>query len=205
MTSTVAKDDLGVEIAPQPSSWERPPSQGSPMTVGDDQESPQHEPSTRPYTIFTKRHKRLLIAIIGVTSLVSPLTANIYLPLLPLLQAQYHASAQAINLTLTLYVVVAAVMPAFFAPAADANGRRVVALVTCVIYTVGSLGLTMNDAARKSYTVLLLIRAVQALGASASASITYGVISDVCIPAERGTMVGPPSALRISAWFWDRH
>ncbi|KAI0156579.1 major facilitator superfamily domain-containing protein [Xylariaceae sp. FL1272] len=144
-----------------------------------------------PYTIFNKQHKHLLTLIIGVVSLVSPLTANIYLPLLPLLERTYRVSVQAIYLTLTLYVIIAAIFPAIFAPVADTYGRRVVALLTSLIYAAASLGLTINDATATSYPALLLLRGLQAVGASASASITYGVISDVCIPAERGTMVGP--------------
>ncbi|KAI1260117.1 major facilitator superfamily domain-containing protein [Xylariaceae sp. FL1019] len=156
-----------------------------------DHESAEEGPDIEPYTIFNKQHKHLLTLIIGVVSLVSPLTANIYLPLLPLLERTYRVSVQSIYLTLTLYVVIAAVFPALCAPAADTYGRRVVALSTSLIYAVASLGLTVNDATAASYPALLLLRALQAVGASASASITYGVISDVCIPAERGTMVGP--------------
>lgn len=148
----------------------------------------------KPYTIFVTRHRRLLTAIVGIGSLVSPLTANIYLPLLPLLQVRYSASAQAINLTLTVYVIVAAIMPAFFAPAADTYGRRPVSLLTSLVFALGGVGLALNDAGLggpRSYAALVVLRGVQALGASACASILYGVISDVCVPAERGTMVGP--------------
>ncbi|KAH9896157.1 major facilitator superfamily domain-containing protein [Xylariomycetidae sp. FL2044] len=144
------------------------------------------------YSVFAARDKRVLTAVIGVTSLVSPLSANIYLPLLPLLQVRYAASAQAVNLTLTLYVVVAAVVPLFAAPAADTRGRRPVALATCSVFALASLALFLHDVAGgRSYAVLLLMRALQALGAGASASITYGVVSDVCLPAERGRMIGP--------------
>lgn len=148
--------------------------------------------TSKPYSIFSARHRRILTAILGIASIASPLSANIYLPLLPLLQTQYRSSAQAINLTLTLYVVVQAVMPAFFAPAADAHGRRLISIITYVIFTVASLGLAINDiSGNRSYVALILLRAMSALGASACASITYGVVSDVCIPAQRGTMVGP--------------
>ncbi|KAK9423220.1 hypothetical protein SUNI508_04514 [Seiridium unicorne] len=104
---------------------------------------------------------------------------------------QYKTSAQAINFILTLYVVVQVIVPAFFAPLADSKGRRPISLLTYSIYTAASLGLALNDMGEQSYVALLILRAVEALGASACASITYGVISDVCIPAERGTMVGP--------------
>lgn len=147
---------------------------------------------SQPYSVFTTTHRRILTAIIGLASVASPLSANIYLPLLPLLQTQYNSSAQAVNLTITLYVITQAIMPAFFAPAADAHGRRLVSLTTLTIFTVASLGLALNDATgNRSYVALILLRALSAMGVSACASITYGIVSDVCIPAERGTMLGP--------------
>ena len=44
---------------------------------------------------------------------------------------------------------------------------------------------------RNSYAALLVLRALQSIGASAVLSIAYGVIADVCVPAERGKMLGP--------------
>ncbi|KAK8133350.1 NACHT and WD domain-containingprotein [Apiospora sp. TS-2023a] len=151
--------------------------------------SPERE--GEPYSILTPRHRKVLTVLLGLASVTSPLTANIYLPLLPLLQDQYHSSAQVINLTITLYVVVAAVMPIFFAPTADQYGRRLVSIANLLVYTAGSIGLAVNDVAGRSYAALLLLRALQAFGSSACATTIWGVVSDVCIPAERGSMVGP--------------
>lgn len=170
-----------VKFLPEPSVAAEPPTASTGRQNG-----------SKPYSIFSASHRRILTAILGIASIASPLSANIYLPLLPLLQTQYRSSAQAINLTLTLYVVIQAVMPAFFAPAADAHGRRLISIITYLIFTVASLGLAINDiSGNKSYVALILLRAMSALGVSACASITYGVVSDVCIPAQRGTMVGP--------------
>lgn len=141
-----------------------------------------------PYTTFTKAHKHLITVILTSTMLASPLTATIYLPLLPLLATHFHVSIQAINLTITLYIVFQAIAPLLFATASDSFGRRPILLVTYAIYTISSLGLALN---KSSYAALLVLRAVQSLGASAVLAIAYGVIADVCPPAERGGMQGP--------------
>lgn len=157
-----------------------------------EQEAQEAEPVTNdppvPYTIFTKAHKRLITVILTSTMLASPLTATIYLPLLPLLATHFHVSIQAINLTITLYIVFQAISPLLFATASDSFGRRPILLVTYAVYTVASLGLALN---KISYAALLVLRAVQSLGASAVLAIAYGVIADVCPPAERGGMQGP--------------
>ncbi|KAL8933234.1 MAG: hypothetical protein Q9216_006457 [Gyalolechia sp. 2 TL-2023] len=142
----------------------------------------------RPYTTFTTLQRRLITLILILTMLASPLTATIYLPLLPLLASHFHVSHQAINLTITLYVVFQATSPLLFATASDAFGRRPVYLVTFTVYALASLGLALN---RASYAGLLVLRALQSLGASAVLAIAYGVVADLCVPAERGAMQGP--------------
>ena len=141
-----------------------------------------------PYTTFTKAHNRLITIILTSTMLASPLTATIYLPLLPLLARHFHVSIQAINLTITLYIVFQAISPLIFATASDSFGRRPVLLLTFAVYSAASLGLALN---KTSYGALLVLRPVQSLGASAVLAIAYGVIADVCPPAERGGMQGP--------------
>ncbi len=97
-----------------------------------------------PYTTFTTRHKRLLTVILVLTMLASPLTATTYLPLLPLLASQFGVSMQAINLTITVYIVFQALSPLLFATASDTFGRRPIYLITYAIYTLASLGLALN-------------------------------------------------------------
>lgn len=141
-----------------------------------------------PYTTFTKGQKRQLTGILILTMLASPLTATIYLPLLPLLAAQFNVSTQSINLTITIYVIFQAISPLLFATASDSFGRRPIYLITYAIYTVASLGLALNQ---RSYAALLILRALQSLGASAVLAVAFGVVADVCSPAERGSMLGP--------------
>ncbi|MCJ1365438.1 hypothetical protein MMC16_004559 [Acarospora aff. strigata] len=120
--------------------------------------------------------------------LVSPLTATIYLPLLPLLSTQFHVSLQAINLTVTVYIIFQALSPLFLASLSDHLGRRPLYLSTFALYTLASLGLTLN---KSNYAVLIVLRALQSLGASAVLSVSYGTIADICVPARRGKMLGP--------------
>ena len=156
--------------------------------------NPEHRPQesidtpSPPYTVFTRRQKHVLTVILSLTMLASPLTATIYLPLLPLLAEEFNKSIQAINLTITIYIVFQALSPLFFATASDHFGRRPILLVTYGVYTVASLGLALN---KHSYPALLVLRGLQSLGASAVLAIAFGVVADVCPPAERGSMLGP--------------
>ncbi|KAL1988854.1 hypothetical protein VTN96DRAFT_7738 [Rasamsonia emersonii] len=154
---------------------------GSPATA-----TPTETPPT-PYTTFTATEKRLLTLLVGLATITSPLTATIYFPLLPLLRTHFHVSGQAINLTLTIYIIFQALSPAIFGPLSDSLGRRPLYLLTLSIYVMGNLGLAIN---KNSYGVLLAFRVLQSLGASAAFAISYGVVADVCVPSDRGIMLG---------------
>ncbi|KAH8820665.1 major facilitator superfamily domain-containing protein, partial [Xylogone sp. PMI_703] len=164
--------------------------------VVEDAQQPEPEPPT-PYTRFTRNETKLLTLLLGLTTITSPLTATIYYPLLPLLRSHFHVSAQAINMTITLYVIFQALSPAIFGPLSDTLGRRPIYLVTLSLYMVGNLGLALN---KSSYRALLGLRAVQSLGASAAYAVSFGVVADVAMPSERGKIVGPMSmALNLGA------
>lgn len=159
--------------------------------------SSEQAPSGMPYTVYTRSQKRRLRLLLGFVTITSPLTATIYFPLLPLLRTHFHTSAEAINLTITIYIIFQALSPAVFGPLSDSIGRRLVYLVTLALYALGNLGLALN---KSSLAALLVLRAVQSLGASAAFAVSYGVVADVCVPSERGRMLGPVSmALNLGA------
>ena len=90
-----------------------------------------------------------------------------------------------------------ALSPAIFGPLSDSVGRRPVYILTLSLYICGNLGLAIN---KRSYAVLIALRAVQSLGASAAFAVSYGVVADICVPSERGSMLGPVSmALNLGA------
>lgn len=169
----------------------RPSSSPSPIdeTIFDNIPT-EPSPSTLPipYSVFTKEQKRYITYLLGFLTLASSLTATIYFPLIPLLAEEYQTSTQAINLTITLYVVFQGVTPAFWGPLSDTFGRRPVLMITFGLYTAASLGLAFS---RGSYPALILLRALQSTGGSAVVSLSYAVVADLVTSAERGSMLGP--------------
>lgn len=141
-----------------------------------------------PYTTWTSRDRALLICLLGYLCLASSLTANIYFPLIDLLADRYGVSAQAINLTITLFFVLQGIAPSFWSPLSDSFGRRPVYLATFAVYALASLGLSVAD---RTYPALLLLRALQSVGGSAVLSLSYAVVADVTVHAERGRWIAP--------------
>jgi multidrug resistance protein len=152
-----------------------------------DQSDEKHPALQTPYSVFTRGQKRLITVLIGVAMFFSPMTANIYFPCIPSLQSAMGTTLQLINLTITAYIVLQGLSPLFFGDLADTIGRRPVYLLTFALYTTASLGLALN---RSSYATLLALRMLQSAGCSATAAVSYGVLADVAMPAERGRMLG---------------
>ncbi|PQE21264.1 hypothetical protein CJF32_00006396 [Rutstroemia sp. NJR-2017a WRK4] len=140
-----------------------------------------------PHSIFSKSQRRGVTLMIGVAMMFSPLSANIYLPCIPLLQKDMKTSTQLINLTITAYIIVQGVAPAFLGELSDKLGRRPIYILAFGFYVAASIGLAVQD----SYATLLSLRMLQSLGASATVAIGYGVVADMVTPAERGRMLGP--------------
>jgi multidrug resistance protein len=146
------------------------------------------DPSAQAFTVFSHRHHIYFTYLLGYLTLASSLTATIYLPLIEDLSKQYNASIFAIDLTITLYLVLQALSPAFFGPMSDTLGRRPVFLITFSIYCAASLGLALN---KNSYVALMILRSLQSIGGSAVMSLAYAVVADISIPAQRGKILGP--------------
>lgn len=149
---------------------------------------PPNDTGSNPYSTIRRSRKRYLTYLLGYLCLVSSLSATIYFPLIPLLAAHYATSVQAVNLTVTLYVVFQGTAPSFWSPASDSLGRRPVFLGTFAVFAAASIGLCFSG---QSFAALAVLRALQSIGGSAILSIAYGVVSDVVTHAERGSMLGP--------------
>ena len=141
-----------------------------------------------PFTIWTLTQRRLLVCLLGYLALASSLTANIYFPLTKLLSDKYDVSLQAINLTITVYMVFQGISPSFWSPFSDSFGRRPVYLATFLVYTGASMGLSILD---RNYPALVTLRALQSVGGSAVLSLAYAVVADVTVHSERGAFLAP--------------
>ncbi|KAI0466632.1 major facilitator superfamily domain-containing protein [Xylaria cf. heliscus] len=141
-----------------------------------------------PHSVFPNSTIIYLTLLLGYLSLASSLTATIYFPIIDLLSERYHTSVQAINLTITLYVVLQGIAPSFFSPLSDTLGRRPVFLLTFTIYLLAGVGLVANT---NSYVALILLRGLQSIGGSAVLSLAYAVVADIVPHSRRGSVLGP--------------
>jgi multidrug resistance protein len=143
--------------------------------------------SLRPvYSKFSKRQKRFIVFMASFAGFFSPLSANIYFPVLPTLAQALHVSDAKINLTLTSYMIFQGLAPTIFGDLADMAGRRPAYLIGFVIYIGANIGIALQN----SYPALFVLRCLQSTGSSSTIALASGVVADIATTSERGTYMG---------------
>ena len=116
-----------------------------------------------------------LVAILGALSAFGPLSVDFYLPALPRLTSDYHASASAGQLTLTACVLGLAFGQLALGPLSDRFGRRPPLLAGLALYCAASLACAVAP----SIWVLVLLRLVQGLSGAAGIVVARAVVRDL--------------------------
>ncbi|KAG2218881.1 hypothetical protein INT45_003948 [Circinella minor] len=138
-----------------------------------------------PHSIYSRSKKLTITLIVSYAGLVSPFSGTIYYPALPQISQEFNVSTSLVNLTVTVYMIFQALAPSFWGPLSDLVGRRPVYVGTLIVFICICVGLALAP----SYPALLVLRMLQAFGASSAIALGAGVISDFSTPAEQVTLL----------------
>ncbi|KAH7139741.1 major facilitator superfamily transporter multidrug resistance [Dactylonectria estremocensis] len=145
-------------------------------------------PIEEPYSIYTRHEKWFIVTMVAIAGLYSPLPANIYFPAIPTLAVEFGQSIEALNQSVTTYLIFQGVSPMLWGPLSDRYGRRPVFLI-CLAILIGScIGLALCPTS--AYWLLLVLRCLQAGGCASTIALGMGVCGDITVPEERGGFVG---------------
>ncbi|KXG50894.1 Major facilitator superfamily domain, general substrate transporter [Penicillium griseofulvum] len=142
------------------------------------------------FSAFSKYEKLFIIIMVTLASFFSPLSGQIYYPVMPTLVRNYHLTPELINLTITTYLILQGLAPSFMGTFADTGGRRPAYIIAFTVYTAANIGLALQN----SFAALLILRCLQSAGSSGTVAFGYGVIADIATTAERGKYIGPMAA-----------
>jgi DHA1 family bicyclomycin/chloramphenicol resistance-like MFS transporter len=109
-----------------------------------------------------------LAALLAALAMIGPFAIDTYLPSFPAIEAELSVSPAQMQQTLSVYLVVFAIMTLFHGTLSDSLGRRPIVLANLVVFGVASVGCAFAA----SFEQLLAFRALQ--GASAGAGIVVG-------------------------------
>ena len=112
---------------------------------------------------------------LGLLSAVGPFAIDMYLPALPTIAADLHASTGATQMTLTMFFLAFGICQIIYGPVSDMVGRKPPLYVGLVLFLLGSIGCGLAG----SVNTLIAFRFVQGVGASAVMVIPRAIIRDL--------------------------
>jgi DHA1 family bicyclomycin/chloramphenicol resistance-like MFS transporter len=115
-----------------------------------------------------------LMVLLGAMTALGPLAIDMYLPSLPTMGAELHASSAQTQATVATFLAGMAIGQLFYGPASDRFGRKPPILLGLAIYVVAGVGCALAVSA----PVLIGLRFLQALGACAGAVVSRAIVRD---------------------------
>lgn len=115
-----------------------------------------------PFSVFTTAEKKWISYTASFGAMFSTLSSYIYFPALVPMANDLGVSVSLINLTVTSYLIVAGIAPAFMGDIADQGGRRPAYILMFILVAASNVGLALQN----SYAALFVLRMVQSAGAS---------------------------------------
>src|SRR3954447_11721967 len=104
-----------------------------------------------------------LVVVLGMLSMFGPISLDLYLPALPALAADLHASTSAAQLSITACLLGLATGQLVAGPLSDQFGRRRPLIVGLVIYLITSAACAFAP----TIELLVVLRLLQGLGGAA--------------------------------------
>lgn len=141
--------------------------------------------SERPVSRFLDRstppHMITLVLMAGLAAL----SMNVFLPSLPGMALYFDAEYAVIQLSVSLYLMMTAVLQLFIGPLADRYGRRPVVLVCTALFALATLGAIYAP----TVEVFLACRMAQAVIASGLV-LSRAIVRDMVGQAEAASLIG---------------
>ncbi|KAI8144472.1 major facilitator superfamily domain-containing protein [Fennellomyces sp. T-0311] len=132
--------------------------------------------------IFGSKERTLIICLAALAVIPSGLPVQIFYPSLIAIEQEFNTTATVVNIAVTAYKAVQAIVPLVWGSLSDLWGRRVTYMSAMAISLVGCAGIALAP----NIETLIGIRMLQGFGGSPLQSFGSGVISDVTVPATRG-------------------
>jgi MFS transporter, DHA1 family, multidrug resistance protein len=113
--------------------------------------------------------------ILGLLAAIGPFAIDMYLPALPTIAGDLHASTAATQMTLMAFFIAFGICQVVYGPVSDMVGRKPPLYFGLAFFTVGSIGC----GAAPSIGWLIFFRFVQGIGASSVMVIPRAIIRDL--------------------------
>lgn len=152
------------------------------------------EQKSSPFTIYGKKEKHILMAILSIVGLWSTISSPIFFPALPTVARYFDISRSTSDLSVVCYLIFQGLMPTFSSSFADTIGRRPVIIASLIGFIASCIALSQTNV----FWLLAVLRCFQAAAIGPVISITSGVSGDVCSLEDRGGFVGTIAGFQLT-------
>lgn len=151
-----------------------------------------------------------LLYLICISTFFASLMQNMYSPILPLLRDSFGVSLSMVNLSVSLFIFIVAVLQIVIGSVIDVKGTRIVLIPGLVLTIAASIGCAVTD----DFAVFLICRALQAFGTAAIPLIAATTIGRLFQGSQRGSAMGtyqmllsvaPAAAPVLGGWIGERY
>lgn len=116
----------------------------------------------------------IIMIVLGLLMGLPPIATDLYLPAMPSIAEVLQTGPEAVQQTLTLYLLFFAVFQLLFGPLSDARGRRLVMLTGLAVFCLASLLCALAS----NIHALIAFRGLQGVGAAAIVVTVPAVVRD---------------------------
>ncbi|WII38253.1 MFS transporter [Paenibacillus thiaminolyticus] len=151
-----------------------------------------------------------LLYLVCLSTFFASLMQNMYSPILPLLRDSFGVSLSMVNLSVSLFIFIVAVMQIVIGSVIDVKGARAVLIPGLVLTIAASIGCAVTD----NFALFLVCRALQAFGTAAIPLIAAATIGRLFQGSQRGSAMGtyqmllslaPAVAPVLGGWIGERY
>jgi DHA1 family bicyclomycin/chloramphenicol resistance-like MFS transporter len=121
-----------------------------------------------------------LIVLMGVLQAFAPLSIDMYLPSMPLLEKVFNATTAQVQITLVTFLLGFALGQSLYGPVADRFGRKPPLYFSLALFVISSAACALS----KSVNVLSVFRLLQAIGACGGAVVSRAMVRDLFPPVD---------------------
>jgi DHA1 family bicyclomycin/chloramphenicol resistance-like MFS transporter len=126
-----------------------------------------------------------IVLVLGALIALGPLSIDMYLPSLPVMQRELHTSASLTQLTLAVYFAGLGLGQLVYGPLTDRFGRKPPLYAGLAVYVLASIACALAP----SVHALVALRFAQALGGAAGQVISRAVVRDLHVGAKAARML----------------
>ena len=125
---------------------------------------------------MSKSTRLWLTVFLGMMAAMAPLATDMYLPSLPVMQADFGISASLVQMTLTMTMLGMALGQIFAGPVSDYYGRKKPLIIGMTAFTVATIGCVLAE----NIMAFLCFRFVMGFAGASGIVVSKAIARDVC-------------------------